>query len=180
MDRATFMRAELFADRRDDEVGIVGPGRPVSPLIEADFVRGRSTYETGFADTNGRANGEDEAPINAVVADPGRQIGRRYCAAAEKGWRARGRRLILRRGRVRGHQKHQTRDAAEHDPSGEEWRGSVRSYGPCRGAEYNLTRNPQIRNRKRGKQDTNQGRIAADWSAVAGRAKAEGAICRNV
>jgi hypothetical protein len=113
MDRATFMRAELFADRRAEEVGIIWPSRPVSPLIEAHFVCGRSAYETRFANTNGRANREDKVLINAVVADPGRQISRRYCAAAEKGWRDRGRQLILRCGRVRGNQKHQTCDAAE-------------------------------------------------------------------
>jgi hypothetical protein len=41
--------------------------------------------------------------------------------------------LILRCGRVRGNQKHQTRDAAEHDPSIEEWRELVTSYGPYGG-----------------------------------------------
>ena len=124
------MRAELFADGRAQEVGIIWPGRPVSPLIEAQFVCGRNAYETRFADTNRRANGEDKALINAVVADPGRQISRRYCAAAEKRWRDSGRRLILRRARVRGNQEQQTRDAAEHDSSVEEWRELVTRYGP--------------------------------------------------
>jgi hypothetical protein len=49
---------------------------------------------------------------------------------------------------------------------------------PLWGAECNVTRNPSIRNRKPGKQDTSQGRIGADLSAVARRAKAEGVIRR--
>jgi soluble lytic murein transglycosylase-like protein len=108
-DAARTVRArkrELLADGPDEKVWINRSGRPVTPLIEAHIVCCRGTYVTCFANADGRANGVDKALIYAVVADPGRQISRRYCGAADKGWLLILRRqLILSSGGVRENQK---------------------------------------------------------------------------
>jgi hypothetical protein len=119
VDGATFVKAELLAGGRDEKVRISWSSRPVPPLIEPFLVCCRSAYVTCLANAKRRANGVDKVLIYAVVSDPGRQISWRYCGAAGKGWRDKGRRrLILRRSRVRGNQKRQARDEAQHSPSG--------------------------------------------------------------
>ena len=72
MDGATFMRGELLAGGRNEKVGINWSGRPVPPLIEAHIVVRRGAHVTCFANADRRANGVDEALIDAVVANPGR------------------------------------------------------------------------------------------------------------
>jgi hypothetical protein len=80
------MRAELLADGWDEKIGIAWSRRPVTPLIEAATACCRNAHVTRFANAEGRADGVDKILIYAVVADPGRQISRRDCAAAGKGW----------------------------------------------------------------------------------------------
>ena len=110
---------ELLAHWREEKVGLCWRSRPVPPLIEPYIVCCRSAYVARFANAKGRANGVDKVLIYAVVSDPGRQISWRYCGAAGKGWRDKGRRrLILRRSRERGNQKRQACDEAQHNPSG--------------------------------------------------------------
>ena len=142
MDGATFVRAELLAGGRNKKVGINWSGRPVAPLIEAHSVCRGSAYETRFADADGRANGVDKALIDAVVANPRRQISRRYCGSADKWWLwILCRPLTLRGGSVRGNQKRQKRKQAQHvTPLG--W---LRGYGPLKGGpNRNVTRNRDL------------------------------------
>jgi hypothetical protein len=124
------MRAELLAGGWDEKVGISWSRRPVTPLIEANTVCCRNAHVTRFANADGRADRVDKTLIYAVVADPRRQISRRYCGAADKGWL-----LILRSGGVRGTQNRQKREQAQHViPLG--W---LRRYGLYREAEPNVT-----------------------------------------
>jgi hypothetical protein len=85
MDGATFMRGELLAGGRNEKVGINWSRRPIPPLIEAYIVIRRGTDVACFANADWRANGVDEALKDAVVANPGRQVSRRYCGSADKG-----------------------------------------------------------------------------------------------
>jgi len=112
-------KTRLLAHRRDEKIGIAWSGRPVTSLIEADIVYGRNADVTGFADADGRPNGVDLVFVDAVVADPGWQISRRYSGAAkgrrDKGWRLVLRhRLALRSGGVRENQERHTREQAQH------------------------------------------------------------------
>jgi hypothetical protein len=103
------IKAELLAGGPDQKVRISRSSCPVPPLIESESVCCRNTYVTCLANAKRRANGVDEIPIYAVIADPGRQIRRRYCAAGKELW---GKRLILRPGWLHENQKRQTRDEA--------------------------------------------------------------------
>jgi hypothetical protein len=128
------MRALLLAGGCDEKIGFSWSRRPESPLIEAYTVCRRGADVTCFANADGRANGIDETLIDAVVADPGRQVRRRYCGSADKGWLLHWP-LILRAGSVRGNQNRHEREQAQHViPL--RW---LRRYGLYREAERNVT-----------------------------------------